>query len=136
MPREPSLVPVYRLHKASGQAVSTIRGKIQYLGKWESPESRTAYARLLAELSAVPAAAALPQGKPPSDFTINELVADYLDFAQGYYTRNGNPSPWLGHIRLILKRMCSFYGDEPCTEFGPIRFKAVRQTLGHRVMPP
>ena len=49
MPRKS--VPSYRLHKPSGQARTIIHGRHIYLGKFNSPESREKYARLLAELS-------------------------------------------------------------------------------------
>jgi len=49
MPRQS--VPSYRLHKPSGQARTIINGRHIYLGKFNSPESRQRYARLLAEIS-------------------------------------------------------------------------------------
>ncbi len=41
-------VPSYRRHKASGQAIVTIRGKDHYLGKFDSAESRLKYEELIA----------------------------------------------------------------------------------------
>ena len=49
MPRKPSHVPAYRLHKPSGQARVIIDGQHVYLGRYGSPESREKYARILAE---------------------------------------------------------------------------------------
>jgi len=49
MPRKS--VPSYRLHKPSGQARTIIDGRHIYLGKFNSPESRRKYVRLLAEMS-------------------------------------------------------------------------------------
>src|SRR4051812_47820333 len=43
MPDRP--IPSYRLHRPSGQAVVTIDGKDQYLGKHDSPESHAEYDR-------------------------------------------------------------------------------------------
>ena len=45
MSGRPSRVPSYRLHKASGQAVITTRGRDFYLGKHSTPASREAYDR-------------------------------------------------------------------------------------------
>ena len=45
MPRKS--VPSYRLHKPSGQARTIIGGRHVYLGKYNSPESRQRYARLI-----------------------------------------------------------------------------------------
>jgi len=44
-------VPSYRLPKPSGQARTIINGHHSYLGKFNSPDSRQKYARLLAETS-------------------------------------------------------------------------------------
>ena len=41
--------PSYRLHKASGQGIVTIKGRDYYLGRFGSPESYQAYDRTLAE---------------------------------------------------------------------------------------
>ncbi|MFN7814300.1 MAG: hypothetical protein ACK5SI_16780, partial [Planctomycetia bacterium] len=45
-------VPSLRLHRASGQAVVTIRGRDIYCGKHGSPESAEHYRRVIADLVA------------------------------------------------------------------------------------
>ncbi len=40
--------PSYRLHKASGRAIVTIRGRDHYLGKYGSPESHQKYQQSVA----------------------------------------------------------------------------------------
>jgi hypothetical protein len=45
----PPRTPSYRLHKPSGQAVVTLGGRDVYLGKFETPESRAEYDRVVAE---------------------------------------------------------------------------------------
>lgn len=45
--RPRSILPSYRLHKASGQAVVTIRGKTHYLGVFGSDDSRRKYGEFL-----------------------------------------------------------------------------------------
>jgi integrase len=57
------------------------------------------------------------------------LGASYLRFAKDYYTKNGRPSDWLCHIRLIVTKLCDLYGRTPAIDFGPLKFKAIRQTL-------
>ena len=37
-------VPKYRHHKGSGQAFVQVKGHRHYLGKWDSPKSKEAYA--------------------------------------------------------------------------------------------
>jgi hypothetical protein len=65
MARSRASVPTYRIHKPTGQAVVTVRTadgarRDVYLGKSDSPESRTEYARVVAELAASPSATAAP----------------------------------------------------------------------------
>jgi len=77
-------VPKYRRHKGSGQAFVQVNGRRHYLGKWDSPKSKEAYARFVAELAVSPAATtAVPLTIPTSQFTVVELVAAYLDYATG-----------------------------------------------------
>ena len=45
----PPRVPSYRRHKASGQAIVTLGGKMIYLGRYGSAESRAEYTRVIAE---------------------------------------------------------------------------------------
>ena len=52
MPRPKLSVPTYRHHKPSGRARVTINGRDIWLGKWNTPESRAEYARVIADLEA------------------------------------------------------------------------------------
>ena len=47
-----SSTPKYRLHKGSGQALVQIKGERVYLGRYDSPESKEKYRRLVAEFLA------------------------------------------------------------------------------------
>ena len=75
MPRTKSgTLPSYRRH-SSGQARVTVRdatGKRRdiLLGPWNSPESKTEYRRVLAELDTTPA----PRSAAVADLTLNELL--------------------------------------------------------------
>ena len=120
-------IPAYCLHKGTGQAYVRIGGRMLYLGEHGSKASKEAYGRAIAELAASPAKTAC--AVPVSDFTIVELAADYWDFAQRYYVTNGKRSGWLVHIKLMLDKLEALYGMTIAAEFGPAKFKAIRQTL-------
>jgi len=45
----PASFPTYRHHKPSGRAVVTLNGKDFYLGEWNSPASKAAYDKMIAE---------------------------------------------------------------------------------------
>ena len=49
MPRSKNKLPSHCIHKASRQTVVRLDGREHYLGKYGSPESRSAYRRLTAE---------------------------------------------------------------------------------------
>jgi integrase len=124
-------VPKYCLLKPRGLAYVRIRGHVRYLGKYESPESREAYGRLVAELASQPD---LPPAAIPGNvvgLTVVELADAYWQFCQGYYRKkDGTPSGWLDHIQLVLdKHLSGLYGRTPAVDFGPKAFKAVRQRL-------
>lgn len=70
--------PSYRLHKASGQAIVTLNGHDVYLGHYDTPESRQAYDRAIAEW--------LVGGREPKadgdGMTVGELVPAYMEWAE------------------------------------------------------
>lgn len=121
-------IPSYKLHKPSGQARVIIRGRQVYLGAFGSPESKEKYARLIAEM----AAGKEPEQSKPSGLTkllVVELLARYLKHAEGYYVKNGVPSGWLTHIRLVLRLLREHYAHLPADEFGPLCLKALQGKL-------
>jgi len=116
-------IPSYRLHKPSGQAVVTLNGKDFYLGKYDTPESRAEYERMLAEWLAN--GRTLPGGGAggPADITVAEVVAAHHTFAQGYY---GPDSPEHSRLRSALRPVLRLYGHTRAAEFGPMALKVVR----------
>jgi len=124
MPRS-SLVPKYCLHRPSGRAYVRLFGKVVYCGQYGTAESKREYGRLIAEHAVSP----LPRPSTPGEITVTEVCAAYWDFAQGYYCKNGVPSGWLAHIRLMLRKLRETYGSTPAADFGPLKLKAIRQTL-------
>ena len=58
-----------------------------------------------------------------------ELLAAYWKFAEGYYRKNGQPTGWTSHIRLVICRLKEVYGRTPAADFGSLSLKAFRRTL-------
>ena len=111
--------PSYRLHKPSGQAVVTINRQDLYLGKFNSPQSRAEYDRVIAEW--------LGNGRQApatSDLTINELSLRFLKHVDVLYESN-EPK----NFRLALRPLRKLYGSTLIREFGPLKLKAVRQAF-------
>src|SRR4051794_4330834 len=96
MPK-PARIPSYRLHKPSSQAVVVLDGRSYYLGKWESPESRVEYRRVVAEWLARDRASPAPSGAAAP--TVDELILRYWQFAERHYSREGVPSRELDNVR-------------------------------------
>ncbi len=127
MPKLNGAVPRYRKHKATGQAVVTIDGRDNYLGKFGSKSSRLLYDRLIGEWLAAGRTSPPPQGE---DFTVNELVLRFWRFAKAHYRRrDGSPTGTAVSFKPALKMLRELYGDVSVDEFGPLSLKRL-QNLG------
>ena len=118
-------VPKYRLHKTSGRAVVTIACKEFYLGKYGTKESKQAYKRLITEWEST--GRSMSFGAEPAMVTVAMLVSDFCDWAQSYYPQNGKDSE-AAQI-LVATAWLSEYSDLPASSFGPLRLKAVRESM-------
>jgi integrase len=119
--------PRYRLHKSTGQAVVTIDGHDIYLGKHGSTASRDEYQQRIAEWKRT-----LKQTKPSNNrkaATITEVVVAYVEFADGYYLKNGKPTNEVRMIRTALKIVRQLHGRLAASEFGPLALKACREEM-------
>lgn len=130
-------VPSLRLHKASGSAVVTVRGRDIYCGKWGTPEAEAHYRRVIADLIASGPEVVRHHGLPRPDgkrrafipptaraISVSELLLAYVEFAEGYYRP---PSRETEIIKVSCKAVRELFGDTPAAEFGPRQLKAVRQ---------
>jgi integrase len=117
--------PAYRRHKPSGQAVVTLNGRDHYLGAWNTRASRDVYDRLIAEW--------LANGRQISQgdtITVAGVIKQYWPWAEKYYRKvNGTPTSECDQVRYALRHLNHLYGTMPAAEFGPLKYKAVRQLL-------
>jgi integrase len=121
-------IPKYRHHKASGQAVVTLGGRDVYLGKYDTPASRTAYRRAIGEWLVGDRQA--PTTAKATDRTVTELVVAYLKYATVRYRHpDGTPTTEVRNIRLALRPLNQLYGDTRAGDFGPLALKALRCQL-------
>jgi integrase len=122
-------IPSYCHHKASGQAVVRIDGKDHYLGKWNTPETKAEYNRLIGEWFAngqcLPGKSAVGP-----DLSVNELAAAYWRHAESHYRHaDGTPTDEVDCIRAALRPLKALYGHTAAKDFGPLALKAVRQRM-------
>ena len=107
MPRKSNPIPSYLLHKQSGQARVRVQGRDVLLGPFNSPESRQRYAEILTQLAAgrpvsVPGGL---RGAPAGDpgVTVNELVAAFLQHADGHYVKDGKQTSKVDCRNLVVR---------------------------------
>jgi integrase len=125
--------PSYLPHNQSGRAravwtdTNGIRHQKLLPGPFDSPESRTAFARLQLELESDP----LRQcGADQNSITVAEVLAAYLDHAGWYYRDpDGKPTGEVNEIKLAIRPVRGLYAHTPAAGFGPKSLAAVRQQM-------
>ncbi len=131
MPAKKSFIPKYCLHKPSGKAYCRIRGKVIYLGDYDSPESKAEYGRVVAEFAAQPAGSNGPTGKSGGTAVV-EVIAAFMEHAEAYYGKNGKHSGHICGIRTAMRTLRELYAHTPAADFGPLALRAIQQKLIER----
>ena len=90
--------PAYTLHRPTGQARCRIDGRDHYLGVYGTPESREQYDDLIGEWLA-------RQDVTRCRLTIDDLCILYLNHAETYYRKDGEPTGELSAIRTALRHL-------------------------------
>lgn len=123
--------PKYRKQKTKNGARAFVElgGTRHYLGTYGSTESRAKYGRLIGEWEGNGRTLApTKNGTIPIDLTVSELIAAYWQHAEGYYVKNGRQTDELLCLKAAFRPLRQMYGDTPAREFGPRRYKAVRDS--------
>jgi len=102
-------IPNYRHHKASGQAFVELGGRRFYLGKHGSKASREEYERRIAEYLGNGRQLAPTQTK--TGISCQELAVRFLEWAEGYYVKNGKQTTSFGHCRTAISLFVEHYHD-------------------------
>lgn len=124
-------VPCYCRHKARNLAYVTIDGRVVYLGRYGSEESKEQYARIIAERFATGKSNGAPRPAPPAGrMTINELIFQYWKrFVEVTYVKDGKPTERQYHIRQAVRPLKELFGSTLASEFGPRALKMVRDKM-------
>jgi integrase len=118
-------VPPYCRQRESGRpdrAYCRIDGKKVWLGCYGSPESKTKYAELISQAGIASSDTSPPA--PPTEPTVTELMAAYLDHVDEYY---GHKSAEWYHARSFMKLLRKHYGSLPAHEFKAKKLKQLRE---------
>lgn len=130
-------IPNYRLHKATGQAFVELGGRRFYLGKHGSKASREEYERRIAEY--LGNGRKLPPTRTKTGITCQELAVHFLEWAAGYYVKNGEPTATFPHCRNAISSLVKHYGLESANNFTPLSLvflqeKWIEQGLGRQTV--
>lgn len=148
MPKLLNRPPKYRLHKSTGQAVVSVHGKVIQLGPFGSPRSHERYQEELANWRAR-RHEQRPEVEPEEPevslkelqarrmrgyaVTIDELALAYLDFARGYYVKNGRVTREAEVVGDMLRVLVRHHSGEAADEFGPVKLKELRERMIHEM---
>ena len=119
MPRKRSFE--YSLHRSSGQACVRIEGKVKYLGKYGTLESRVRHQNLVAAAQAHRTTIDLMR-----PISVGELAERYLAAMRIEY----GPTSWQAvEGRRIALGVCERFAGLEAVAFGPKALQEVQQTL-------
>ena len=119
--------PKYRRQRrpqSTDDAFVELDGERHYLGSYDSPESREAYHRLLAEWSANGRHAPTKA----EDVRVVEVCAKFWEHANVYYRRPDGTPTILDRVKMTMKPLRELYGRTRAADFGPNALRAIRQT--------
>lgn len=107
--RTSAQIPSYRLHKPTGRGVVRLNGRDIYLGEHGTPESKERYRQVIAEWLANnrQLVARRELVESPQAVSVAELLLAYLEFAEGYYVKNGEPTREQDNIREAVRSVSS-----------------------------
>ena len=117
--------PAYLLHKATGQARVRINGKDVYLGPFDSPDSKERYREVLQEWGCGERIVAA--------VSIGVLCLRYLDYAKGYYLKNGKQTSEVSAIQVAMRFLTvDRYKNLPARDFKTAALLEVREAMVKR----
>jgi hypothetical protein len=101
------------------------------LGKYDTPESRAEYARVIGEWEANGRRLAALTAQS-TDATVNELIIAFYQHAEKHYRRpDGAATSELSEYRRSFGRLWKMYGHTPARDFRPLALKAIREKMIH-----
>ncbi len=124
---EPIRIPKFCLHKASGRAYSKRNGKREYFGKYGSDEALEAYNRWVAGLLA--GEPPIEEDLDPSELSVSELCAAYLQWADGYYLKNGEPTSQVQQIKMCMRSLVACHGSTSAKDFKAKDLRSIQSRL-------
>ena len=131
MARRKRKQPTYRKHR-NGQGFTYHKGRFVYFGKYGTTEAREAFREFLNSIDSESAQAEKVKREAESanshQWTIEQLVAHYLQYAEGYYTTDRTTGEKAGG-RAALRYLIRLFGGTPVDEFRVGNLTTVRDSM-------
>jgi hypothetical protein len=128
MPRLTNDLPAYALH-SSGQAKMKYQGRVIYLGRYGSKESRRRYEEELDKIRQV-RQTKRTAGEDHEVLTVGRLALRYQDHARTYYRRpDGTQTGESETIRCCLRFLCDRFAELPADQLGPRKLAEVQADM-------
>ena len=124
-------IPSLRLHRPSGRAVVTVRGRDIYCGPYGSAEADERYRQVVAELASNGpqtvrqhgVSGSRPRFPSAESLTVAGLLLAYLEDAEKIYPP---PSRECEALRVAIRPVLELYGSIPASDFTALKLRAVR----------
>jgi len=129
MPRPRKDKPNYCRDKSTDRAYVTLNGKVKYLGRFGTRESKDAYDRVIGEWIAADRGAAVTVQEKPG-LSVARLLAKFWQHAKTFYRDgDGNLAGEAFNYRDALKPVLRLYSRTHVVDFGPLALRAVRNEM-------
>ncbi len=121
----------YKFHKPTNTARCWVGGKWVSLGRYGSPESRQAHARIVAEHAgqAAPPCASVAPASGAGLNVVEVLIAFFRHATQHYRGADGKPTGELANFAAAVRPLREMFDLSPAASFGPRALKAVRERM-------
>ena len=107
----------------------TIDGRDVYLGKYGTTVSREAYREQINKWRRTLKRSRGQAYATRHQSTVTEVIVAYVEFAAGYYRKDGKTTDEVRMIKAALKIVRTLDGRTRAAEFGPLALKACRQAM-------
>lgn len=120
-------IPQYTFHRGSGQARVRLDGNDVYLGEYDTPKSREAYARVIGEWMAGKREPTTT--KKIGSIEVGSLTLLFLEYAKRHYVRDGEQTKHVYSVRSSLRWLNRLYASVKVDEFGPLSLRALQEAM-------
>lgn len=121
-------IPAYRRHKASGNAIVVLSGRMHYLGQFDTAASREKYQQLVDHWVANGRRALPKDAIGRVGITVRQLVTLFMAYAETYYPKREGTRE-ASNFDYATRPMIRLFGDLPTSSFRVSHLRQVRDAM-------